>query len=747
MDELEAVQRFEAIDAASEDIGDDVQSRVTSMLQAAVRHFEDHIEPDLVDATKYYFGEPFGDEVEGRSKVVMTPIRDAVQQVLPSLMRIFYGVRNTVEFLPRRPDQVEPAKVATKYLNVVVKEDNPGFLTAYSIFKDMLTRRMGIVKWFNEDTIRSRAVPYSGLTEDQVLVLMEDPRNDVQDVDVNENEEFSCTVVRTTTESNARYVAIPPEEFITSANPGPDLDKIPCIAHVRYVPSSDLVAMGVPREAVEAARETTKRSLTAGTLDEARQRGAATMRGLLADEMDDSMLLVLFAEAYILIDTDDDGIAERRMFWCVGEDHKIVNGDNGARVDDMVPFAVFPMDPEPHTLDSLGFYDYLKDVQRVTSQLQRSALNSLALALEQKTEVVEGMVNIDDLLEPAIGGVVRVKRPGMMREVNHTFLGGDILAMAGHWQEITENRTGRSKAAMGLDADSLQSSTKQAVAGTLSRAQQQTEMIARIAAEVGMKRLYKGLLKLVVQHQNKDRVARLAGAFVQIDPSTWDIDMDVEVRVAIGGGTEEEQIMFFAGILSKQQEMAASGSPLVSQVEIRSTLQRLVELAGHPNTEEFFKRWGAEEERAMQQQMAQQPKEPSIEEQFVQVEMAKVQAKGQELQAKMQHDMQKLQLEQERFMLQMQAKQAEMARDFAIREAELQLKYSTHQTSAIDAAARADREQQNIDLSASKTEFDATVKTLDTVSRAGLNAAQAEAQLTQAEAQMKIAEQNRRAGG
>ena len=52
----------------------------------------------MVEATEYYHGEPFGDEQEGRSKVVSMDIHDATQAQLPSLLRIFLGSENAVEF-------------------------------------------------------------------------------------------------------------------------------------------------------------------------------------------------------------------------------------------------------------------------------------------------------------------------------------------------------------------------------------------------------------------------------------------------------------------------------------------------------------------------------------------------------------------------------------------------------------------------------------------------------------------------
>ena len=57
-------------------------------------------------------GEPFGNEEEGRSQVVSMDVRDTVQAIMPSLMRIFHGSDRTVEYVPQSAEDVASAKQA-----------------------------------------------------------------------------------------------------------------------------------------------------------------------------------------------------------------------------------------------------------------------------------------------------------------------------------------------------------------------------------------------------------------------------------------------------------------------------------------------------------------------------------------------------------------------------------------------------------------------------------------------------------
>lgn len=673
-------------DASEVDV-DEIQDTVKSLLEEAIDHYEETLEPDQVTATDYYYGRPFGDEKKNRSQVVSTDVRDATQAQIPSCMRIIFGPERVVEYRGEGPEDEAAADQATDYINkVVVQEDNPGFLTFHSVLKDGLVRRTGIVKWWWDEFNRVKSQAYTGLTIEEVQVLameggeleVEATYQELVTVPTPDGQQmqapldlYDVRVTRTETHGRSRFAAVPPEEFVYTPN-ARSLDQATLVAHVREVAAEELIAMGVPEADVEDARGSRRSSKANKSLEWARQHhGGDTQWGdeYHDDDADESRQGVLYAECYVLIDGDGDGVAERRLFRCMGPDFEVINGDVGEIVDG-VPFAVFTPDPEPHTIVGLSNYDYLGDVQKIKSQIQRHTLNSLAQSVDAITEVVQGEVNMGDMLSPDINKIVRVRRPGMMREVRHSFVGGDTLPVLQYWDEIKENRTGTSKAAMGLDADALQSSTKAAVAATLTASQQRIEIIVRVFAELLMKPLFRGLLELETKHRNRERVVRLRNSYVQVDPRVWDAGMDVQINVGLGQGAPEDRVMALQSILAQQKELLMAGSPLVSQVELRRTLGRAVELAGFRNSDEFFRPWGPEQEQALQQQMAQQPPEPDIQEKLLQLEAMKVQADAEADRIKAENERLKLQMEDDR-------ERDKMRGDFALREYEIELKYKT----------------------------------------------------------------------
>ena len=75
----------------------ELQGIVGKEIEDAIDYIDNWISPVRATATQYYRGEPFGDEEEGRSQVVSMDVRDTVQAIMPSLMRIFHGTDRTVE--------------------------------------------------------------------------------------------------------------------------------------------------------------------------------------------------------------------------------------------------------------------------------------------------------------------------------------------------------------------------------------------------------------------------------------------------------------------------------------------------------------------------------------------------------------------------------------------------------------------------------------------------------------------------
>jgi hypothetical protein len=474
-------------------------------------------------------------------------------------------------------------------------------------------------------------------------------------------------------------MAVPPEELILDRR-ARSFDDAGIIAHRQMATVSDLIGMGYDQDEIEENISST--DLDSNDEYLARQPLSTTMGA--GDSMNPMQQRVLYVEAYMRIDFDGDGIPELRKICCMGSSYTMVRNLPAS----YIPFVDFPCDPEPHTspLEAMSIFDITHDIQEIKSEIMRNTLDSLAQSIHPRTAVVEGQVNIDDVLNNETGAIIRMRAPGMVQPFSSPFVGQPAFAMLDYMDQMREDRTGMSKAAMGLDADALQSTTKAAVAATVSASQSRLELQARILAE-GMKKLFKGILYLMTTHQDKPRMVRLRNEWVQIDPRVWDASMDVNVNIGLGNGDANEKIQAMTMIAGKQEQIMQQfglANPVVTPAMYIRTIQKIVELSGTKDASSYFQALPAD----FQLPQADAPK-PTPEEVLAQVQ-------AQSIQADIQKKAAELELKREQMIRDDDYRRDQLAQDLMLKKYELELKYGTAISTAEIAA------MQNLDREAMK---------------------------------------------
>ena len=676
----------------------ELQAIVAGELEDAVSYIDADVSPIRAKGTEYYRGDPFGNEEDGRSQVVAMEVRDTVSAMLPSLMKVFFSTENVVEYVPRGPEDVASTQQATDYANYIFTNDNNGFMTTYALFKDSLVRKCGIAKYWWDEVEDVQIQEYSGLDDQTVQVLMQEgaevkivvsypdpsmpemqPQIDPatgQPMPMAQPMLHDVQIKRTTKDGRIRIMAVPPEELVLDRR-ARSFEDASIIAHRQMATVEELLKMGYEMDEIEENISST--DLDSNDEYLARQPLSTTMGA--ADSLNPTQRRVLYVEAYIRVDFDGDGIAELRKICCMGSGYTVVRNLPAS----YIPFVDFPCDPEPHTspLEAMSVFDLTHDIQEIKSEVLRNTLDSLAQSIHPRTAVVEGQVNIDDVLNNETGAIIRMRAPGMVQPFSSPFVGQPAFAMMDYMDQMREDRTGMSKAAMGLDADALQSSTKAAVAATIGASQGRLELQARILAE-GMKKLFKGILYLMTTHQDKPRMVRLRNEWVQIDPRVWNANMDVTVNIGLGNGDANERIQALTMIAGKQEQIMQQfglSNPVVTPAMYIKTIQKIIELSGFKDASSYFQTLPAD----YQMPQADQP-QPTPEQVLAQVQ-------AQSIQADIQKKAAELELKREQMIRDDDYRRDQMAQDLMLKKYELELKYQTQiSTAEIDARQAMDRE-------------------------------------------------------
>lgn len=630
---------------------DELQQIVASAVRDAVDFIDTDVAPSRLKAQEYYEGKVDQEAEEGRSKVVATKVRDTIRQIKPSLMRVFMAHENPVEFEPVGPEDVAFTEAATRFVRSKFERAG-GFRLLNSAIDDALRKKTGFLKAFREEVAQARIYTFTDLTEQELQIVLSDEGVEVLEHSAMTSPDGTTThdlrIQRTARRGEIVIEAVPPEEFFVDKN-ARDLATAYVHGHRAEKFVGDLVAMGFDFD--EVADLGSLRD-DGSAMDQERAARKPNNR-VEEDENapDPALKSVTLTEAYMRVDVDGTGVPVLYRFLLGGIGYKLLDYEPC----DESPFAVFEIDPEPHAFHGHSIYDLIKNEQDAGTAVLRGILDNVAMTNTTRTEAVEGQVNLDDLLNNEIGGVVRVRAPGMLRDLSVPFVAGQTLPALQYIDDLVEQKTGVTRASMGLDPDAMQSTTKAAVSATIQAAAGQVETIVRNLAEGGMKQLFKLILRLVVKHARGPELLPFAGTMIPVDPRVWNVDMDVRVNVGLGTGREEEKAAALGQTLQIQQAIYTQFGPqngLVTLTHIRNTLGDMLASAGIRNSDRYFSPMNPQIEQQLMAQMAQaaqgQPQQADPTQALVAAEQVKASARVQADMQKAQIDLIKAQMADDR---------------------------------------------------------------------------------------------------
>ena len=644
-----------------------LNSIVSSEIRDSLNHFDQEFSQERIRAMDFYLGEPMGNEVEGRSQVVSTEVSDTIEAIMPNLMRVFTANDKYVRFNARTAEDAERAEQISDYVNYVINHDNQGYKVLYNWFKDALMFRLGVVKYYYDEQEDVREEEYENLNETELAALLSNPDMEVVGVIEEQaegyeedmmgdmvavNMSYSLKVRVKESKGKIRIENVPPEEFLVNRR-ATSLEEAHFVAHRTVMTVSDLVAMGYDRDVVEKYAG----SYSLDIDEERTNRFQDIEANTGIDAADPALAEVIYYECVMKVDYDGDGIAELRRICAIGEGaDEILHNEPF----DHVPFAVVTPIMMPHRLIGRSIYDMTEDLQVIKSTLLRQYLDSVYTSTLPRMGIVEGQVNIDDVLDGTAGGIIRMRQAGMVQPITGTPVGGEVRPLMDYIDNLKEQRTGMSKASQGLDANALQSTTASAISATVRGAQVKLESYARTMAETGVKDLFKGILHLVTKYDQKPRIIRLRNNFVPIDPREWHSEFDVVVQVGLGTADDEQKIAFLTQIAGKQEQILmqlGANNPVVTMSQYVNTLRSIAEIGGFKDADQFFN--SPEQIAMMEQQMAQQPQQGD------QAAQAEMQA---EIALKREKMMLEIELEREKMQMELELRRQELAAEAELRQ-------------------------------------------------------------------------------
>ena len=579
---------------------DEIVSILSSEVEDSSSFIDSEISTQRERSMEYFYGEPFGNEEDGRSQVVVTDVQDTIMWMMPSLMRIFTSGKDVVRFTPEGPEDVQIAEQATNYVNHVFYKQNNGFDILYNFFFDALLQKVGIVKHYWEDITKTTTESYEKLTEQEFSLISEDEELEIlehtEDVTVIEvpdpqtgelvqveDIKHDVTFSRTKMSGKVTIDNIPPEEFLINRG-AKSLEDFRFVCHRSHKTRTELIEMGFDEELVEnlASSGSSIDGLTTSQEYMARHAYDSTNQINTRSVVRSEDTVEVF-ESYTKLDLEDTG---------VGVLYKVIHSGNEMlemEPVDTIPFSSICPIPIPHKFYGLSVAETVEDIQLVRSTLTRNLLDNMYLANNGRFQVVEGQVNIDDLLTNRPGGIVRTRSPNALQPIQTPALQQYSFEMLDYWDKLKAGRTGVNGATQGLPADVLKSHVTQgAVQGALSNAQGRVELIARVFADTGVKRMFKNIYNLVQRYEDSKKIMRLNNAYYEVDPSSWKEDLDVSVEVGLGYGDQDVRLNNLSSFSALIEKVATQTDNMVSPQNIYNLVKELGAEMGIKNSDQFI---------------------------------------------------------------------------------------------------------------------------------------------------------------
>lgn len=699
----------------------------TEMEQASTGTYTTELDANREDALQYYLGNPRGDEEDGRSQIVSTDVADAIEWILPQVIKALVAKGPVVTFDATSEQDETQAELETEFTHDVFMKENEGFLNLYEFTKDALMQKNGIFKIYYDESDKVTTERYDGLNQQEMQMLLAQPNVELveqeqvvdeeakrqaqqmiqmqaqqamqqaqmqaqqppqpqgsqqgpqgqppaqqgpnpeqiqmqiqqaqqamQQLEQNPPMRISCMVQVTTAQGKVEVGCVPPEEFrVNQYHDSLNLDDARFTSHVRLRTKSELIEDGYDPEIINNAGDNL--SDTYDRESRFAEQGEDTSMDYNYSE-DDSQTLLEVSECYMQIDVEGTGVSQLMLITVLGS-------SDPTDILEMTPIESNPFVSSSciimsHKFYGLSIYDRLKQLQDQKTSLWRNILDNLYLQNNREKEVVEGQVNIDDLLVSRPGGIKRVKAPNMIRELQVQPIGQEGYQMLDYLDQVRTGRVGVSPDTAG-QIDALGTAVgSEGVARLQTAKEELTGLMVRVIAETGVKAAYLKIRDLLVRYKDSTTAFKFKGEWAKVNPAQWGERSRTTVQVGTGTGDDDRKVGAIQQVIAYQAQMVADPrNRLVDQEQLYSALDEFCRVSGLTGASEYFldpegKEGQAKKEQTEKQSAEEKQKQEQLEQMMAkaqadlgQAEIMKGQAAMQSQQAKIQVEQGKLQMD------------------------------------------------------------------------------------------------------
>lgn len=581
---------------------DELRSIVEQEIRQAINGETSQIAEDQEEALEFYEGKPFGNEIDGSSKVVMRTVAETVDWAMPSLMRMLFYTNEVVRYEDATPEseQAGHGRRMTLAINEIFRQHLRGFRVTHDWAKAGMLEKFATVKFWVEEVREPSIETLGGLTEDKVAMLAMSAEVQSKQVELIDHEErtetvldemgqevqipvFDVRVKRWKTFKRVRLETVPPEELLLSRRATRLSQDVDFVAQRRRITRSELVSLGIPR-ALVADIPATSQVMGFDSRAVARRESETPDFGA-SSRADKASQEVVATESYIRVDKDGDGYSELRRVLTAGEQGQKLLEDDYAAMHGFAGWTPYPM---PHKLYGRDVKDIVGDLQEISSTLLRQLLDNIYRMNNARHKIKPEYVDIDSYLDTEAGAPVYVEEMDAIEALEVPPLPSWGFEALKYVETVKEQRTGIHPYSQESYAAG-QNQTASGVSQVFEAAMAQLQLLCQMLAD-GLTDLFRLMPRMMKNAGMGPERIKVGDEWITYNPQDWPDEMRVNVQVGLSPGQTEQRIQRLIMLLGLQEKARAAFGPgyMVTDDQIHGTAVRIVEQSGFASPTAFF---------------------------------------------------------------------------------------------------------------------------------------------------------------
>lgn len=524
---------------------DELLSLLERNLDAADTYSESLIGEQRDKAHRYYYGEPLGNELKGRSHHVSRDVFDAVESTKALMLDTFTADRRVVEFMPQTNQDVDKARQATAWVNYLFYRQNDGYKILHDTIHDGLVSKLGVVKRWWSKQITYVEEQFAGLSEPEFFGLASQPDVEITEVVQETLQEavvdpmngmvlapaittISGTLKRRVDKSQVRIENVEPERLYISPR-AKTLEDSDFVSYRTEKEIGELIEDGYDLDKIEKLDEELEKWHDAISGRDSYDEFSVEARG--TDDHPNRSHVTIY-ESYIRIYDPD---VESRVTMKVLHSRRVLLDMEKVESHPFRGWSPFPI---PHKAIGLSLADVLMDIQKSQSSLKRSVIDNAFLTNTSRWVANLSLVrNPRDLIDNKLGAVIDVNAmdpQSVVQPLATPQISPNVFTTMEVLEQEKEARSGSSRMSKGLDSDVVsKQNSSDLITRYMNASNRRTMVMARNFAECFLKPLMYDLYRLSLENDTQAKMVQLEGQFVQIDPRELGERTELEVAVAL----------------------------------------------------------------------------------------------------------------------------------------------------------------------------------------------------------------------